>query len=857
MAAACSPLSAEILAIAVRAALVGHPQRLRCSPVRAPLPQRWLQIQISAADAGGGCELWAVDVTPDHGALQHAQRGERRLRIIMDQIPVTVTYIDAEYRYRYLNRAQEQWLGKAEADVVGRDVKEVVGDRVWADIEPKLSKSMAGESVPLERQRVDRNGNTVWHSGQHVPDINDEGIVVGVYTVFFDITRRAQAEQQLLQHEQELRAAKESAENASRAKSEFLANMSHEIRTPMNGVLGLTELLLETPLDPQQRPFVETVRSSGEALLSIINDILDFSKIESGQLEIEAIDFSLVEVVEETLSMFVQSAQSKGLEIAAQFTPQDEAWTLRGDPLRLRQVLANLVSNAIKFTDTGEVVVRVSMQERDAPSIALTISVEDTGMGIPLAAQGKIFEHFAQADGSTTRRHGGTGLGLAICRRLLNLMGGTVRVESAPGKGAKFIVDLRLHRARDLNPAPLASSLLDGVRVLVVDDHQTNREILEQTLRSWGLQVTTAAGGREALPLLADAAQAGKPFGLAILDMHMPEMDGLALARATRALPEVAGTRLMMLSSAYTAARQAQPEPGIERYLHKPVRRADLFRAVTGILASAQHEPTAHHPRPRLALESQPGGRVLLVEDNAINQAVASAMLRKLGLAVTVATNGLDAVRLACTGAFDLVLMDCQMPGMDGFEATRRIRALESGREGGAVLPIIALTANALAGDREACLAAGMTDYLSKPVTGTKLAQMLERHLPLRAAPPTGPRAQVFDAAVLGSLPMVADGSEPEFASELLLQYMQGSTELLDDCARAVNGDDQKTALRGVHTLKSSSAQVGALALAALAGATETAMRGGRRLDAEGFAALLTEYRLAQAAIDAHLRLPA
>jgi signal transduction histidine kinase/CheY-like chemotaxis protein len=534
-------------------------------------------------------------------------------------------------------------------------------------------------------------------------------------------------------------SARQAAEWANRAKSEFLANMSHEIRTPLNGIVGMTDLALDTRLTSEQHEYLETVKLSADSLLIVINDILDFSKIEAGKIDLEVAEFDLRDILEATMKTLAFRADEKGLELLCEVAPEAPD-VVCGDFSRLRQIIVNLVGNAIKFTDAGEVALRVQVEAQDAEDRILHFTVSDTGVGIPTEKQKLIFEPFSQADASTTRKYGGTGLGLTISSRLVEMMGGKIWVESAAGTGTQFHFTVRLKTSgKPVEAGAVAPpEFLRGVKVLVVDDNRTNRRILDGMLKRWEMRPTLVDSGEAALAELSVASQAGEPYTLILTDMHMPHMDGFELVEHIRQRPELDAATIMMLTSAGHKGDAVRcQELGVAAYLLKPIRQSELREAIARVLGADHHTgPIPLITRYSLHDEREPSAvlRVLVAEDNAVNQRLAVRMLEKRGHQVVVAGNGQEALEAIEKDTFDLVLMDVQMPEMDGFEATAVLRGREHEKGDGVRLPVIALTAHAMKGDRERCLAAGMDDYLSKPIRPQELDAILEKYSPHAAA---------------------------------------------------------------------------------------------------------------------------
>jgi signal transduction histidine kinase/DNA-binding response OmpR family regulator/HPt (histidine-containing phosphotransfer) domain-containing protein len=715
--------------------------------------------------------------------------------------------------------------------MLGRNFSTVVATSHRDDDAALVQRVREGEQIKSESDRVHKDGSVVPVAATMSPILDEAGAVTGIAAIEQDVTQpRARAAA--------LAEAREKALETSRMKSEFLATMSHEIRTPMNGVIGLTGLLLTTPLNATQRQYAHGVRDAGEALLTVINDILDFSKLEAGKVQLEVADFDVRRLVEDVAALLAPSAHAKQLELVAYCVPELPQ-CLRGDAGRVRQILLNLASNAIKFTAQGEVTIKVrSVDSGDGPAV-VRFEVRDTGIGVTAHDRDRLFESFSQADASTTRRYGGTGLGLAISTSLTTAMGGDIGVDSAEGTGSTFWFAIPLEIAANVEEAPPAANigLLTGLRTVIVDDNATNRLVLETQLTAWGLSADVVADAQSALVRIRAAALEGRPYGLAVLDMCMPGMDGLELVQRIRGDSTLDNDlKLMMLTSSMAVEGVELKAAGVDEWLTKPVRSSDLYDRII-------HLMTPSAPPIRLApstpsarrTTSTSRGLVLVVEDNTLNQLVAEGILGSLGYDVDIVDNGFEALAAVEAKTYAAVLMDCHMPVMDGYAATEEIRRRQAG---GRRTPIIAMTAGAMAEDRERCLNVGMDDYVSKPVTAEAVDAALVQWIAEPDSSAAVPGTQAPDAPAPGApseSPIDANRQAvlralgPDDGWGILpaaVRAFLADNQLTMSAMRAAEGSGNSEALRdAAHQLKGAAANIGAAGVAALCSELESRMR--------------------------------
>jgi two-component system sensor histidine kinase/response regulator len=773
-----------------------------------------------------------IDITERKQMEQALRESEERFRTISESAQDALIMMNDKGHISYWNSAAEQIFGWHRQEAAGKDLHLLLAPERYRPtyhkgIEqfkrsgkgPAVGKTLElsatrkdGTEFPMEISLAGVNLKGKWHAIGIVRDISDR--------------KRT---------EEELDKARRAAEAANLAKSQFLANMSHEIRTPMNGVIGMTGLLLDTELTAEQRDYAETVRNSGNALLAVINGILDFSKIEAGRLDLEVLDFDLRTTLEDTADALAVTAHQKGLKFVC-VVDHDVPALVRGDPGRLRQILTNFAGNAIKFTENGEVVIRVTLEKEDDTYVTIRFRVIDTGIGIPKSRMHRLFQSFSQVDASHTRKYGGTGLGLTISKQLSEMMGGQIGVESEEGKGSTFWFTAVLEKQPEGREVEVV--IPEDIRekqILVVDDNATNREVLREQLRSWHCCFDEASRGAEALNKLRQGVADGKPFDIAIVDMQMPEMDGETLGRKIKEDPDLKSTILVMLTSAAQRgdAKQAE-EIGFAAYLTKPVKRSQLYdclATVAGRQTQAKDRSSASIVTRHTISENQKRRlRILLAEDNTTNQQVGLAILKKLGFRADAVANGKEAIKALETIPYDLVLMDVQMPEMDGLEATSQIRNPQSPVRNHDI-PIIAITAHAMKGDREKCLEGGMDDYVSKPIEPQELVEAIERQLAGSAqaaestpSVKTAPlEKEAFDrSALLNRL-----GGDEEVFEQVIGVFMKDIPDQLEQLKQGLGHKDASLVERQAHRIKGASANVGAQALRDVAFETEMAGREG------------------------------
>ena len=788
----------------------------------------------------------ARDITRRKGIEAALEASERQTRLILETAHDAFVSIDERGLVTAWNPQAEATFGWSGGDALGVELAELIFPEAYRDrhrhgIQHFLA---TGEGPVLGRQI---EVPAIHKDGHEFPvEMTISALQAGdgfSFNAFLrDITERKRSRE-------DLALARDEALEASKMKSMFVANVSHEIRTPMNGVIGMTGLLLDTELDDEQREYAETVSSSGEALLEVIDDILDFSKIEAGKLELDPTDFDPRDAIEQACGMLAGRAHAKGLELLVSIDSEVPA-KLHGDAARVRQVIANFVSNAVKFTPEGEVVVRAISSPAAGEGALLRLEVSDTGIGIDRSSLEHLFKPFSQADGSTTRRYGGTGLGLSISRQLIELMGGEVGAESEPGKGSTFWFELPLIAAEGGDEGPAEERELAGLRVLVVDDNATNRTLLRrQLMTSWEMSCETAEGASQALEMLEAAAGTGRPYALALLDLNMPDVDGYGLARAIRAKPALRGMRLVMLTSLGPRS-EAPEEVTLDGFLSKPVRQSRLYEEIQAVMAD---DRAVSELRQRCSPSE--GGRppdgaaplILVAEDNPVNQTVAIRMLERCGYQTKVVNDGRAALEALSERSYAAVLMDVHMPRLDGYEATREIRRREQGARR---TPIIAMTASSMQGDRDRCLAAGMDAYLSKPVRARALKDTLRQwvskptedpEVPDEAVPANGGKHAAGDGRGLLDEAVVAEleslgGDE---LSDLLALYGEQAAGQMSELAAAIDRGEAPAVALTAHRLQGGSGSVGAAQTARIGRELETAAKAGDLSDADELLGLL------------------
>ena len=783
---------------------------------------RWIDWSAMSVVEEGLIYASARDVTHRIAAEAALKGSERQTRQILETAQEAFISMDADGLITDWNPQAQISFGWSREEVLGRELAETVIPLEYRDahrrgLERFLTTGEARvQGKRLELTAIHRDGHEFAIEMTISPLVTDDGVSFNAF--LRDISERQNAQA-------ELALARDKALEASRMKSMFVANVSHEIRTPMNGVIGMAELLLDTSLDAGQREYAETISSSGEALLEIIDDILDFSKIEAGKLELDPTDFDPRDLIERACGMLVPRAHKKGVELVVAVDPAVPA-LVHGDGARLRQVIVNLVSNSIKFTGEGEVVLRASAAPAGDGAVLMRIEVSDTGIGIEPSALERLFNPFSQADGSTTRKYGGTGLGLSISRRLIELMGGTLGADSEPGRGSTFWVQLPLGLVEGSRSLPAHEHELRGLRVLVVDDNAASRDVLRKRLASWRMDCDVADGAAGAMELLEAAARAGAPYAVALLDLDMPDADGRELAQTIRATPALRAMALMLLTSGRRPA--VLGDAAVDAWLSKPVRQSRLYEEIRAVLAGEdparqRSQPPAPFDVGTVTVGERP--YVLVVEDTSVNQVVAVHMLNRCGFEAQVAESGVVALQALAERPFVAVLMDCQMPDLDGYETTRELRRRE---QGGPRLPIIAMTANSMQGERERCLAAGMDDYLTKPLRSYALKEALTRWVreqpadagtpaATAAQPAHGDDSQLLDEAVVGELDMLESG----LLTSLLTMYFSEAAGRVSELTDAIERNEPLVVRQAAHRLKGASSTLGAVGVSKIAAALE------------------------------------